>query len=259
MDFRAQFTADLKKVLRDIPWILAAWEGGSAATGRLDEYSDLDIQMICEDDRVEEAFVRIEDFLARHGIERRFRLPEPTWHGHSQCFYILEKAPPLFYLDLVVMAESSENNLLGESRHGVPVIWFDPKRLLDSGESGERGLAERAKKTFDIAVGYFDFACLEVRKQIARGSAVEAGYMYHSLIIRHLAPLLNLKYRPEKFDFGLRYAPHAYPEEVVGLLEYLLYPADIDGIEERLSRLEREFRSLSADASRSNSGKTLFE
>lgn len=35
------------------------WEGGSAATGYLDEYSDLDIALITTDDTVEEiAFVK---------------------------------------------------------------------------------------------------------------------------------------------------------------------------------------------------------
>ena len=91
----------------------AAWLGGSDATGRTDAYSDLDLLVVAEDDRVEDVFAAIEATLtARSPIEHRYRLPPPTWHGHEQAFYQLEKAGPFLLLDMVVMKLNSEERYL---------------------------------------------------------------------------------------------------------------------------------------------------
>jgi predicted nucleotidyltransferase len=67
-------------------FVLALWQGGSAAHGSTDEWSDIDIQVIVEDDRVEETFDIIEESLKTLSeIRFKWRVPEPTWHGHSQC------------------------------------------------------------------------------------------------------------------------------------------------------------------------------
>ena len=52
---RARLIEALASALRDRPWALAAWLGGSDANGRTDELSDIDLVVIVEDDRVEEA------------------------------------------------------------------------------------------------------------------------------------------------------------------------------------------------------------
>jgi len=91
----------LKELLQNKPQVLAAWEGGSAATGFLDDYSDLDLGIVTDKDMADELFGLIEEFFcADYGIIAKFRMPEPAWHGMSQCFYLLDKLPPLFYSTL---------------------------------------------------------------------------------------------------------------------------------------------------------------
>jgi predicted nucleotidyltransferase len=44
-------------------FVLALWQGGSAAHGSTDEWSDIDIQVIVEDERVQETFDIVEESL----------------------------------------------------------------------------------------------------------------------------------------------------------------------------------------------------
>ena len=76
---REKFIQSLKEIIENSEFIHTAWEGGSAATGFLDEYSDLDLAIICDDDKIETAFELIENYLQEnYGIKRKFRMPEPN-------------------------------------------------------------------------------------------------------------------------------------------------------------------------------------
>ena len=83
-------------------WGLAAWEMGAMSWGRFDEWSDIDLIVVVKDEHVEDAFTLVEKVLeSLGGIEERFRIPEPAWHGHSQCFYKIKGASPyLLFLSL---------------------------------------------------------------------------------------------------------------------------------------------------------------
>ena len=76
-NFRADFSQTLQELYENQEYIYTVWEGGSAATGYLDEYSDLDLGIICADDKVEEVFEITQNWLKHNYPERhRFRLPK---------------------------------------------------------------------------------------------------------------------------------------------------------------------------------------
>ena len=92
---REQLWEAIEGAIADEPRVLAAWEGGSAATGRVDALSDLDLVLLVEPADVEAAFAMVEAWLAPlTAIDTAFRLPEPTWHGHAQSFLRLAEASP---------------------------------------------------------------------------------------------------------------------------------------------------------------------
>ncbi|MBA3046119.1 MAG: hypothetical protein KKH41_03115 [Candidatus Thermoplasmatota archaeon] len=63
------------------------------------------------DDRVEDVFRIVDETVEKlGGIVAKFRLPEPTWHGHSQCFYKLNNASPFLLIDLAIMKETNRGN-----------------------------------------------------------------------------------------------------------------------------------------------------
>jgi hypothetical protein len=61
------------------------WEGGAAAFKRVDQWSDIDLQVDVADDRVADTFAVIEKTLTKLSpIGLKYALPSPTWHGHAR-------------------------------------------------------------------------------------------------------------------------------------------------------------------------------
>lgn len=96
----------LVEELNSVDYINAMWEGGSEAFGRTDKWSDIDLGVDVKDENVEEAFTKIEDILKGISpIKIKYRLPDPTWHGNPQAFYLLENTSPFLMIDLSVIPE----------------------------------------------------------------------------------------------------------------------------------------------------------
>ena len=90
----------LKPFLETLESVVAVWEAGSQATGRVDAYSDLDLLIITQDEEVEKTLQKTYEFLKKHlSIRHYIRAPEPTWHGFSQ-FFVIPDDQDLFYFDL---------------------------------------------------------------------------------------------------------------------------------------------------------------
>jgi hypothetical protein len=83
---RAEIAGAVQQTLEPQPFVHALWEGGSAAFGRLDEMSDLDLVIDADDDKVEAVISLLDGLFAGlqtngepgAGIARRYRLPEPS-------------------------------------------------------------------------------------------------------------------------------------------------------------------------------------
>ena len=226
-------------------WIHGAWLGGSDATGRVDEYSDVDLQLIVPDERVEEAFGAIEAMLdVLGGVAHRWRLPEPTWHSHAQAVYLLKNAPPCCSLDLSVMKRSSGVWFTERERHGEIVVLIDRANLLaplplDKAEFARRRAAHRMHLEASLPVR------LEmVRKAIERGQVSEASMRYHTHVLRPLIDLLRLQHDPDRFDFGERYLDRDFPEAKRILIEELSLPGSMVELRSVFARAKIEIERL---------------
>ncbi|MGL5880435.1 MAG: nucleotidyltransferase domain-containing protein, partial [Xenococcaceae cyanobacterium] len=110
---RQQILEAIATTLKPLDFVVAMWQGGSEAHGYTDEWSDLDIVVIVRDEYVEETFESVEKaIVAIAPIEFEWRIPEPTWHGHSQCFWRLQGTNPYLLIDFAVMKLSSSNRFL---------------------------------------------------------------------------------------------------------------------------------------------------
>jgi predicted nucleotidyltransferase len=221
----------LKALLQKQDNILAAWEGGSVATGYADRYSDLDLSIVSKDKDTNPVFALLEEhFTAEYGIERQFRMPEPAWHGMSQCFYMLKDTQDFFYCDIVVMPEDAQDKFTAWDRHGRAHVWFDKEGIFSSEATPPEEIRELCVKMFKAATATDFLSILELKKALARGNWIHSHLNYMIFLNRHLVPLLNLKYRPAKADFGIRYTDRDYPATVAKKLEELLRINDIDSV-----------------------------
>ncbi len=221
----------LRANLEPDPRILAFHLGGSAASGRLDQWSDIDAVVTVEDGAVECAFVIAEAAMAAVApIADQHRMPEPTWHGHSQRFYALRGASPCNMIDLVVMQRSAPERFLEAERHGHATVLFDKADLIVPTHLDRAAHAARMQAHLDDLQGRFQLFRPLVTKALDRGHLAEAVHFYMSFSYRPLVDILRITHCPERFDFGARYLDRDVPPEARADLERLALVGSAEAI-----------------------------
>jgi predicted nucleotidyltransferase len=224
-------------------WVRAAWLGGSFATGRTDEWSDVDVQAVVEADRVEETFERARAALeGLSPIAHRHRFPEPMWHGHSQEILSLRDADPCHFVDFVVMKRSSGDRLLEPERHGTAAVLFDREGLLAPVALDRPAHAARLRRRLPELRELFFLLQNLTTKAVRRGIAPDAVHYYHAFTVRPLVELLRMRHCPDRFDFGVRYLDRDLPAALAAEIGELVLPRSLDDLEAKRARAERIFR-----------------
>lgn len=245
----------LRAALEPRPGVLAMWEGGSTAFGRADALSDLDLYVLADDEAVEGALAAVEEALAALSpLAARLRLPEPTWHGHAQAFYLLRDAPEHLVVDLVVLRRSVPDRFLERERHGVPVVLFDRTgEVAPVPLNREAWRAGAARRLQDLVA---EFALFQgfVRVEVARGNALAALGAYRAYTLRPLLEAVGMRHCPERYDYGLKYSRADLPADVVARLERLCYPSGLEAIPDFQREAEAWFAETAATLQRDGIG-----
>ncbi len=236
---RERIIETLTVALQDCPSILAAWLGGSDGSGRTDQWSDVDLQLIVEDGRIDEAYRVLHTCLQTLSpIEYRYRLPRPTWHGHDQEFFRLRDAAPWHFMDVLVMERGAEDHFLDLERHGEPLILFDRGGLTAPTHLDRKAhQAKMAKRLAEIRQTFPMFQHF-VTKAMWRGQAADAMAGYFSVTIRPLVELLRMRYAPDLYDYGMRYLDRDLPPDRLAAIEELVLVPELSRIEEFRARAE---------------------
>lgn len=245
---RQEILQALRQRLEPLPYVHAMWEAGAIAFDRVDQWSDIDLQFDVDDDHVEDAFAEVEHALASLSpIEIRFRLPDPTWHGHSQAFYRLANASPFLLIDLSISRHTqtaARQLFLRQEIHGVAVVHFDKSGVATpapfDAESHRQTLLARLPQ---MRQNFILFQPL-VLKELNRGNAIEAVAFYHSWVVRPLVELLRIIHCPQRHNFHTRYIQHDLPAAIGKRLERFFYVASPDEIRQRQQEGEQWFLEL---------------
>ncbi|MCK5309577.1 MAG: hypothetical protein KAJ64_02930 [Thermoplasmata archaeon] len=218
--------------LEPLDYVHAFWEGGAAGFSRADDWSDIDVQGIVDDDHIEDVFKIVDKVVEKLGGDvARFRLPEPTWHGHSQCFYKLKNASPFLLIDLAIMKESTEADKFDTwATHGVPQTCFDKKGLIQEVKIIPEEQAKAIMGRLDMLKNLFEIFYIMPMKETNRGNHVEAMFFYLGQTYRPLVEVLRMKYCPQRFNYATRYVHYDLPEDIVKQLENLVFmkPDDME-------------------------------
>jgi predicted nucleotidyltransferase len=252
---RADIVAALRAALEPVPGARAMWEAGSAAFGRADAWSDLDLYVLAEDDAVEAVITAADEALrALSRIAARRRLPEPTWHGHSQVFVRLADAPEHLVVDLVVLHRSVPERFLERERHGVPIVCFDRYGEITAVPLDRAAFAAATARRLE-SLGH-EFALFQgfVRAEVARGDALAALGAYRAYTLRPLLEAVRMRHCPERYDYGPKYSRHDLPPEVVARLEHLFFVPGIEDIADRHAEAEAWFAETVAALERDGIG-----
>jgi len=245
----------LRESLIGLPGVLAMWESGSAAWGRLDEWSDLDVLVLAEDDYVGAAFDALENALRTAGpISLRYVLPRPTWHGHDQRFYQLRDAGPFLMLDVVVLRRSAPERFLERERHGEPVIYFDKTGEISGRPIDRKMIRERIQARLEQLRVTFPLFQPLVRKELLRGNDLDALAFYQGQTLAPLLTLLRIRHCPARFDFGLRYLDRDLPADLATTVRNLWFVSRPGEIEAKQREAEALFERVLGELEASGIG-----
>ena len=110
---RDDITGAIARALEPLDFVHAMWEGGAIAFDRVDEWSDIDICVDADDERVKEAFPVVERALeALAPIELKYDILAPSLGEYVQAFYRLEGAGKFMLVDFAVFRHSAKDKLL---------------------------------------------------------------------------------------------------------------------------------------------------
>ena len=248
---REQIIDQLEVSTQDLPSVRALWLGGSDATGRTDQWSDIDMYLVVEDTEVETAYSRIRSSLENLSpIKLEYRLPSPTWHGHEQWFIILENADPFAQLDLVIMAKSNPDRFLEIERHGEAMVLFDKDGLTEPPPLNREKHWATLRKRLQTLRAQFELGQPAVTRAVLRNAGAEAMLCYQNLSLRLLVELLRMRYCPERFDYGIRYIDRDLPSELRRKIEQLAFPPTREAIEGYRAEVEALYRANIEDLER---------
>jgi hypothetical protein len=237
----------LEKALQPLDYVQAMWQGGAAAFNRLDEWSDLDLMVVTDDDHVLDAAGVIDKVLqALSPIEIRFEIPQPSWHGHWQAFYRLKEAGPFLIIDCLILKRSSTNLYLEREIHGDACVHFDKIGIVESTPfSVEEHLKQMQSRLETLRV-MFDLFQYHTQKELNRGNAIEAFTFYQGYTVRLLVEALRMIHDPARYNFHTRYVYYNLPPDVVQRLERFFFVADAQQLAERFLEAQQFFHETVA-------------
>jgi predicted nucleotidyltransferase len=207
----ADFLAFLDEQHAADPDLRAAWVGGSAATGGYDEWSDLDVEVLCTPGNHLDVYRRL---LA--AVRERFAPPDvwelldSTYADGRQCFIALDPSPgtlaaPTRLVDIVVWETTDEHRHRDVRRHGSPVVQFDPDGLVVERHEDEAARVRAIAESVDQVRQQRPFAEWLVNRAIARGQLPEAVSLYLRFALIPAVYLVRVRDCPARHNFGLRY------------------------------------------------------
>jgi len=223
---RDEILVTLTAALEPLDYVNAMWEAGAISWGRLDRFSDIDIQLDVKDDRVKDAVKSVEKALkSLSPIQKRYEVFNAS-HGHWQCFYKLEKSTDFLLLDLCIIKHSAKDKFLERERHGEPVFYFNKHKSIKTKGLDKKAYANAIGVRLDRLKARLDLFNCFVEKELQRGNHLEAIDIYRSVVLGSLIEVLRMRYHPVHHDFGTRYLHYELPPTVVKKLKSFMYLKD---------------------------------
>jgi len=233
--------------------VLAAWEGGSAANGTSDQYSDLDFNVLISGD-VDAAFQVVEETLRDTAeITHIWHEPKSLWPDLTQKVYFLRDSPKHFFVDVTAFPESKPSILdefMQTERHGTPVVFFDRTGRIRGCPIDKSALLQKQRARLREIVAAFPVYRTEVFKELDRGNSIDAFAFYQAGMLRPLIEVMGMIFRPHRFDFGLRYLKRSLPDDKYKTIEQFFFIERPSSLRSRAIAVDELFCEMLAEARR---------
>lgn len=243
-EYRKQVLKVILDEIAKLSEVLAAWEGGSAANGTIDKYSDIDLCLLSKAPP-NSILDKVEAVLQKFQVTHTWQPAKSFWgQGLMQRVIVLKDSPKHFSVDVGVFDQAYPQLLkdfLEVERHGHPLIYFDKLDLVKPGHTDSVALFDRQQVRADeLNRGFPIFKTLAL-KEIDRGQAIDAIGFYQNGLVRPFIEVLGMIYRPFTSDFGMRYVHKSFPIDKQNLIEDLNYVSSIHDLPKKIAKVEKEF------------------
>ncbi|MCU0606805.1 MAG: hypothetical protein MUF78_05170 [Candidatus Edwardsbacteria bacterium] len=243
---RAGILAALRGALEPKSYIMAMWEGGAAAFGRVDRWSDIDLMVAAKPGATKRAAGDIERVLRRLSpFSARLPAQHPNWPDMIHTFYKLRDADEYLMVDVAVMPHDSRDKLLEPEIHGVPLVHFDKARICRPARLDRAAFRKGLEQRRDRQAAMFEVAGNFVRKELNRGNPIEAAYNYQ-MILDLLVEALRMRHGPHHYNFRGRYVHYELPAPVLRRLQPLFFVKGAADLGRKERRVRQWFRELTA-------------
>jgi len=235
----------LVDMLEPLDYVHAFYEGGAAAFNRIDEWSDIDIYLVVDDERVNETYLTVEKALeSLSPIEYKYKVLQSSWPGLSQTFYKLQDTSEFLVIDLAILTLSSPEKFLEPEVHGNIVFYFNKSGKMKPLPLNEASRMKKLLKRLERLEARFKMFNSFVQKEINRGNHLEALDIYRVLTLSVLIEVLRIKYNPTHYDFKMRYIHYELPSEVIGKLMRLHFVEDENDLEAKYHEATKWFHEV---------------
>lgn len=224
----------LTNALEPLDYIHAFWEGGAIAFNRVDEWSDIDLYIAADDDRIEEAFGAVDNALkSLSPIKQELNVPQTGWEGVSQAFYLLKNTSEYLLIDLCILKLSSPEKFLAPEIHGNNVFYLNKKGRIKPPRLNNTAFLSKLNARLDRLQTRFKMFNNFVQKELNRTNYLEATEFYHGITLATLVELLRMKHHPLHYDFRMRYIHYELPPETIKTLEHLYFVKDQKDLQQK--------------------------
>jgi len=224
---RENIVENLVTVLKPLDYVHALYEGGAAAFNRIDRWSDIDLYLVVDDEKVKDAFLVVENALKLLSpITQKLEMPQLPWPGVSQAFYKLRNTSEYLLIDLAVLKMGSLEKFLQPEIHGNVVFYFNKSDKIKIPEFNKIAFSKKLVERLDRLRSRFNMFNILVQKEINRGNYLEAIDLYHNLTLPALVEALRIKHNPLHHDFKTRYIHYELPSETILKLKRLHFIRD---------------------------------
>jgi len=242
--YRDLFSGAIADALRNDQAVRAVGEGGAAARGRADRYSDLDLIIVADLAEAERLFERVEAAVRSIApITHIWRVEPPAFAEMAQRFYFVDNTPPHFAIDCSVITPTGVLAFLEHERHGEAIVAFDRDGVLRPRPLDTAQMTRRRTDRLAQLRGSTPLYSMLVAKELERGHALEA-YGFYQVLLRALIELLGMQHRPDRFDFGWRYVERELPAAAQKLIARHAFVADSTSLPDALASLAQEIKRL---------------
>ncbi len=246
--FKQRLLNGLLPPLEAAGFVAGCWEGGAAATGRADEYSDLDLCVVAAAERAPDVFALLEATLVTNTpITHTWRVEPPPFPGMAQRFYFLAGAPRFFAVDCAVLTPEGAAQFLERERHGKPIVLFDRAGQIAARPLDRAAHDARMWRRFEQIRASWPVYRMLVDKELTRGRHLDAFGFYVGGVLRLLVELTGMRFRPDRFDYGWRYLHHDLPSDVQAELRSLAWGVTPELLPDLLPRIDTLATRLTAE------------